>query len=154
LEIYTYFSKIEKSKYGVVSVLLDKCREDETEIIVSFYSLHELFLLAFKYMKKAQSKIGLESIRTIVNMPIELVPLLDREKRLKYYKKFKITDRTDIPHAITAFIHNCDCIVTYDSHFNEISEYISVKTPEEIIEKGQKQILMILLLLLCNRFCT
>jgi len=29
-----------------------------------------------------------------------------------------MSDRTDIPHAISAFIEGCDCIVTYDSHFD------------------------------------
>ncbi|KYK35729.1 MAG: PIN domain-containing protein [Theionarchaea archaeon] len=135
LAIYTYFSETEKSKCEVVSELLNRCIEDKIEITVSFYSLHELFLLAFKYLSKEQSKIGLESVRTIVNMPIKLVPLLPREKRLIYHKRFKITDRTDIPHAITAFVYECDYIVTYDTHFKEISEHISVGTPKEIIEK-------------------
>lgn len=135
LAIYTYFSEIEKSKCEIVNTLLNKCIKDKIEIIVSFYSLHELFLLAFKYLNKEQSKIGLESVRTIVNMPIKLVPLLPREKRLIYHKKFKMTDRTDMPHAITAFIYECDYIVTYDNHFEEISEHIPVGVPEEIIEK-------------------
>lgn len=68
-------------------------------------------------------------------MPIRLVPLLSREKRITYHKKFKMKDRTDIPHAIAAFVYDCDYIVTYDTHFKEISNQISVTTPEEIIEK-------------------
>jgi hypothetical protein len=86
-------------------------------------------------LNKEQSKIGLDSVRAVVNMPITLVPFLSREKRLVHHKRFKIKDRTDIPHSITAFIHECDYIVTYGDHFKGASELISVGTPEEIIEK-------------------
>jgi hypothetical protein len=43
-------------------------------------------------------------------------------------------DRTNVPHAITAFVCNCDYIITYDNHFKEISDQISVTNPEEVVE--------------------
>ena len=90
--------------------------------------------MAFEYLDEKPEEIGLESIRTIVNMPIRLVPLLSREERIIYYKRFKMKDRADVPHAITAFVYDCDYIVTYDNHFKEISDQISVTAPEELVK--------------------
>lgn len=135
LATYTYFSETETTRFETVSQLVNKCIKNEIEIVVSFYGLHELFLLAFEYLDEKSEEIGLESVRTIVNMPIRLVPLLSREKRIIYHKQFKMKDRTDIPHAITAFVYDCDHIVTYDNHFKEISDHISVVAPEEIVEE-------------------
>jgi predicted nucleic acid-binding protein len=130
----TYFSETETTRFETVNQLLNTCIKNEIEIVVSFYSLHELFLLAFEYLDEKSEEVGLESVRTIVNMPIRLVPLLSREKRILYHKRFKMKDRTDVPHAITAFVCDCDYIITYDNHFKEISDQISVATPEEVVE--------------------
>lgn len=130
LATYTYFSETEPRRFETVKQLLDKCVRNEIEIIISFYSLHELFLLAFEYLDEKSEEIGLESVRTIVNMPIRLVPLLSREERIIYYKRFKMKDRADVPHAITAFVYDCDYIVTYDNHFKEIS----VTAHEELVK--------------------
>jgi hypothetical protein len=88
----------------------------------------------FEYTdEKTARKIGLTLIKEILNMDgIELTELLSREKKILYQDRFPISDRTDIPHAISAYIENCDCIVTYDSHFDEISNKISVFKPDEV----------------------
>ena len=43
-------------------------------------------------------------------------------------------DPSDIPHVISALVEGCDCIVTYDSHFNAVSDMIRVLKPEDIVE--------------------
>jgi predicted nucleic acid-binding protein len=122
LAAYTYFSETEITRFETVNQLIDGCIQNKIEIVVSFYGLHELFLLAFEYLDEKFEEIGLESVRSIVNLPIRLVPLLSREKRIIYHNKFEMKDRTDVPHAITAYIYNCDHIITYDIHFKEISD--------------------------------
>ncbi len=72
-------------------------------------------------------------IKEILNVDrIELVELLSREKKILYQDRFQMSDRTDIPHAISAYVENCDCIVTYDTHFDQISNRIDVFKPEDV----------------------
>ncbi len=111
-----------------------KCNKNEAAIVISFYSVHELFLLPFEYTdEKTARKVGLELIKEILDIDgIELTELLSREKRILYQDMFSMSDRTDIPHAISAYIENCFCIVTYDSHFDRIRTKIKVFEPEEV----------------------
>ena len=110
------------------------CREKGVQVVVSFYGLHEAFLLAFEYLEeKVAGKAGKEVLREILAIEeTRITGLLSREKRLLYQNRFKIPDRTDIPHAIAAFVEDCSYIVTYDTHFQEISHLIKVATPEEL----------------------
>jgi hypothetical protein len=42
-------------------------------------------------------------------------------------------DKSDIPHAISAFIERCEYIVTFDSHFKALTRIKSL-TPSELLE--------------------
>lgn len=65
----------------------------------------------------------------------EVSELLSRESRLVHQSRFKMKDRTDIPHAISAFVENCNYIITYDTHFDKISHLVRVSTLEEFISE-------------------
>lgn len=136
---FTYFKRIEKDRYDAVSKLLQICKEKGIEVVVSFYTLHEIFLLAFDYVKVSVArKIGKRFMLEILNRDIELIELLSREKRLIHQPRFRMRDRTDIPHAISAFVEKCDYIITYDIHFDSISHLVKVSTPEEFINNLDK----------------
>lgn len=134
LAALTYFKDKDVKRYSECDILIKKCIENEFNIVISFYSIHELFLLPFEYEdEKTSRKIGLSLIKEVLNIHgIELIELLSRENRIIHQNSFQMTDRTDIPHAISAYIEKCDCIVTYDSHFNQISNIIKVFEPDTI----------------------
>jgi len=48
LAALTYFRNIEKDRCKSVSKLLEICKKRQIEMIVSFYALHEIFLLSFE----------------------------------------------------------------------------------------------------------
>ena len=52
LAALTHFRNIEKERYKSVSKLLEICKERQIGMIVSFYTVHEIFLLAFDYFDK------------------------------------------------------------------------------------------------------
>ncbi len=52
--------------------------------------------------------------------------------RIQYSQEIKLNDASDIPHAISAIIEKCDCIITYDSHFYNIDKIITIMRPEEL----------------------
>jgi len=134
LAALTYFKDKDPKRYSKCTRLIGKCNEKESTLVVSFYSIHELFLLPFEYEdEKMARKTGLGLIKEILNINgIELTELLSREKRIVYQDMFSMSDRTDIPHAISAYVENCDCIVTYDSHFDMISNKIKVFEPDSV----------------------
>jgi predicted nucleic acid-binding protein len=134
LAALTYFKDKDTERCSESIKLVKNCNANEATIVISFYSIHELFLLPFEYSdEKTARKIGIALIKEILGIDgIELTELLSREKRLFYQDKFSMSDRTDIPHAITAYVERCDCIVTYDSHFDEIKTKIKVFKPEEV----------------------
>lgn len=134
LAALTYFKDKDPKRYSECNRLIRKCNERESTLVVSFYSIHELFLLPFGYEdEETARKIGLALIKEILNINrIELTELLSREKRIIHQDMFSMSDRTDVPHAISAYIENCDCIVTYDSHFDQISNKIKVFEPDSV----------------------
>lgn len=134
LAALTYFKDKDIKRYAECERLIEKIKEKESTLVISFYSIHELFLLPFEYTdEKTARRIGLALIKEILDIDrIELTELLSREKRIMHQDEFSMSDRTDIPHAISAYLENCDCIVTYDSHFDQISNKIDVFRPDEV----------------------
>jgi predicted nucleic acid-binding protein len=88
----------------------------------------------FRYEVRAkQIQIGKTALEEILKNRVEIIPLLNREDRIRYSNSIKLNDASDIPHAILAIIEKCDCIVTYDSHFGEINTIIKISRPEELL---------------------
>jgi len=49
-------------------------------------------------------------------------------------------DLSDQPHAILAYLNNCEAIITYDEHFKDIAHLIPVHTPEEFLKEQGVQV--------------
>ena len=58
---------------------------------------------------------------------------LSREERLIHRRKFTIHDPSDEPHVIAALLSECDAILTYDTHFDDIRDVIPAYTPETLL---------------------
>jgi len=134
LAALTYFKDKDTARYSECRKLINNTEGKTVTFVISFYSIHELFLLPFDYEDKITArKIGLALIKEVLDIEnIEITELLSREKRIIYQDSFHMSDRTDIPHAISAHVENCEGIVTYDSHFEQISHKIGVFTPNEV----------------------
>ncbi|MCG8604344.1 hypothetical protein MJD09_05010 [bacterium] len=103
-----------------------------------FYALHELYLFAIENAPNFEDgcEYGKVAMMRIIDSNLLLAPLLSRTERLINERLFRnLSDRTDLPHAISAKIWGCDVLVAYDQHFISISDVIPYKTPEEIIEQ-------------------
>ncbi len=140
LAAFTYFKDLEKDRYKSVSALLEICKKEGIEVVVSFYTLHEIFLMAFDYLGKSKArKIGKNFMLEILSIKeVEIAELLPREKKIVCQSRFRMKNRTDIPHAISAFLEKC-WLITYDTHFNEISNLMKVLTPEDFIEEMTRE---------------
>lgn len=126
--------KLEPERYKSVKALFDKINSQEITGVVSFYSLHELFIFAIENFSQDISRsIGKKALEEILKNRVEIIPLLNREQRIRYSSSIKLNDASDIPHAILALMEKCDCIVTYDAHFDDINTVIKINQPEELI---------------------
>lgn len=73
------------------------------------------------------------AIHQLLGNQLGLVPLLNRMERLLHGRKFSIRDASDQPHVISALIHHCDVIVTYDTHFQDVADLVPCLLPEETL---------------------
>lgn len=134
LVVYCFGRELEPERYKSVKALFDKINSQDITGVVSFYSLHELFIFAIENFSPDISRsIGKRALEEILKTKVEIIPLLDREQRIRYSSNIKLKDPSDIPHAILAFIEKCDCIVTYDAHFDDISTIIKINKPEKLL---------------------
>lgn len=134
LVVYCFGRKLEPERYKDVEALFDKINSQDITGVVSFYSLHELFIFAIENFSPDISRnIGKRALEEILKTKVEIIPLLNREQRIRYSSNIKLKDPSDIPHAILAFIEKCDCIVTYDAHFDDINTIIKINQPEELL---------------------
>ena len=134
LIVYCFGRKLEPERYKSVKALFDKINSQDITGVVSFYSLHELFIFAIENFSTDISRsIGKKALVEILNSRVEIIPLLNRDQRIRYSSSIKLNDASDVPHAILAIMEKCDCIVTYDSHFDDINNVIEINQPDELI---------------------
>lgn len=136
LLVYTLASGKELERYHFVIKLFDLIEKEKIKAVISFYALHELYIFALENTPDFDigSQYGKEAMNLILTTKIQVTPLLSRMERMINARLFdKLSDSTDLPHAISAKIWGCDAIVAYDEHFKSISDVIEYKKPEEIV---------------------
>ncbi len=132
--VYCFGEKLEPERYNSVKALFDKINSEGIKGVVSFYSLHELFIFALEnFPSNISRNIGKRALEELLKNGIEIIPLLNREQRIRYSPEINLNDASDVPHAILSLVEKCDCIVTYDSHFNSINTIIKIKRPEDLL---------------------
>ena len=115
--------------------LFSAIQQSETECIVSFYSLPELFgYVQRNYPPDIVNTVFKESVIVLFSEPVKIVPYLDRTEVNRLRRRFTIADSYDALHIACALSNNCDAIVTYDSHFQTVTDIIPVFTPPQVLE--------------------
>jgi hypothetical protein len=104
--------------------------------IVSLYSIQEIYSFCKRtFSGDDVSHASKNALSILFKNEFALSGLLTREERLLHRAKFNMNDLSDQPHAISAFLNKCDAIVTYDTHFQEIKNVISIYAPHEVVAK-------------------
>lgn len=132
LVVFCFGRELEPRRYETVEKLIERLEREELEAVVSFYSLHELYVFAIENIPRDTSRlVAKKALLKILDTNVEISPLLDRKKRILYGREINMKDPSDVPHAISAIIEECDCLVTYDSHFRAVADKIPIKRPED-----------------------
>lgn len=138
LLVFTLASGKEIERFSFVERLFELIEIGEIRATTSFYALHELYLFALENAPDLEigSQYGKEAIKRILTSKVHLSPLLTRNERQINSPLFgKLSDTSDLPHAISAKVWGCDTIVAYDEHFNSIADIIDYKNPDEIVSE-------------------
>jgi predicted nucleic acid-binding protein len=138
INIYLFgkYSTVKAERFLAVSKLFEIINSKRMRAIVSLYSIQEIYSFCKRIFSPDNiGHISRVSLSALFENEFELAGLLSREERLLNRTKFNIDDPSDQPHAISAFLNKCDAIITYDKHFQKISDILSIYTPEEVIPK-------------------
>ena len=141
LLVYTLARGKEVDRYSFVTKVFDLIEKEKIKATTSFYALHELYIFALENAPdfNTGSQYGKEAMNLILKTKVQLTPLLSRMERMINARLFnKLSDSTDLPHAISAKIWGCDVIVAYDEHFASILDVVDYKKPEEILSLFEK----------------
>jgi len=136
LAAYTLAREKEKKRFVATSALIEKIDKREYKALTSFYSLLELFTIAYENAPdfEVASQDAKDVLIEVLQTRVAITRMLTREEKLTRMPQFRlIKDSTDIPHAISAFLFGCDKIVTYDEHFQAINHILPVVTPEDLL---------------------
>lgn len=102
----------------------------------SFHALHEVHLFAIANAPEPSTgaAYGKAALEQILAWPLHLLPLVSRVERAQHARTFRaLRDPADVPHAIAAWVAQCEAIITYDSHFKAIAPLIPCRTPEDFL---------------------
>ncbi len=138
LAVFTIAKGKEPERYEDVARLMKLIEQGEIEALTSFYALNELYMLAFHNAENAVKGLyeGSAVIQEVLSTGLLLAPMLSRHQRLVLRPRFKaITDSSDIPHAIVAYLWGCQAFITYDSHFQVVESLLNIQTPDEFIRE-------------------
>jgi len=142
LTVYLFGRDREPNRYPHTARLFDEINAGRADGLISLYALQEV--VAFcqdNFPAEDVEGVAALAFRVLFLNRIRVCGMLSRQQRVLNARRFPIEDPSDLPHAMTAHLQQCDAIVTYDSHFAAISDRIAVFSPEEWIaaqpeEKG------------------
>jgi len=132
--VWLFGKKQELTRYPATEQLFGLIETGDIQGLISLYTLQEVYAFCEDNFPsdevRATAKLAL---RELLLTELDIAPLLKRTERLLHQRHFPLSDASDQPHAIIAYLNHCQAIVTYDSHFEEISQVIKVYTPEEFL---------------------
>jgi len=133
---YTLTRLVERDRYAVTAVLLEKINAGQIRAVTSFYALHEVLIFALRNVADPIKgrQLGKEALLQILQTEIGLLPMLTREEKILQARTFsRLKDPSDISHAISARLCGCTLLVSYDQHFADLPPVLCWKTPDELV---------------------
>ncbi len=131
--VYLFGQYTEPERHNIVSQLFDRIRMGRLTACISLYAFQEIYRFCQEHYQADVSNVFRLALLCLLEHPIEITPLLARYEKLIYERQFTISDASDSPHVVSAHINHCDAIVSYDSHFDEVTVFINSLTPESLI---------------------
>ncbi len=132
---YTLAKEKGPERFAAAVRLIEKINRGEFQAMTSLYTFIELHALAVAYAQNWSEgiKMAKACFLAVLQTEILVTGMLTREERILNERRFKmVSDASDISHAISAYLYNCQYMVTYDSHFDKMAPIMTIITPEKM----------------------
>ena len=136
LLVYTLTQSIEVERFRAVDRLFLQIVSGAISATTSFYALHEVYVFALENSPSLEVgyKFGKLALERVLASPLRILPFASRTERARLRRRFSLLrDPSDIPHAVAAYLAECEAIVAYDDHYKAITHIIPYKTPQEYL---------------------
>lgn len=131
---FLYGEHTEATRYEEMRQLFDFIQGGKVEGVISFYVFNELYeYVAITRLPDEVSDLFRISLLELLRFPLVIVPHLNRTDSNRLRRRFAIPDPYDAIHTACALFHDCDAIVTYDSHFDSVKNVIQVLSPQDVV---------------------
>lgn len=134
---YTLTKKTEPKRYQKVEQLFELAEAGKIKLATSLYVFSELYAIALESAPDilSASDVAKEAIQSILQTKIILLPFPSRIQRSIFSRRLaELRDTSDLSHAISAIVNNCEAIISYDRHFQQIEHIIPCWVPEQVID--------------------
>jgi predicted nucleic acid-binding protein len=108
---------MEPERYQKVEQLFDIAESGRIRLATSLYVFSELYAIALENAPDIlnASDVAKEAIQSILQTKIILLPFPGRIQRTVFsHRLAELRDTSDLSHAISAIVNNCEAIITYD----------------------------------------
>ena len=134
LLVYTLTQGVERHRSRATIAFFAQISEGSLVGATSFYALHEVYVFALDNAPDftTGALFGREALRSVLSLPLQILPLLSRTERRRYASTFAaLRDSSDVPHAVVATVYGCEAIVAYDNHFRATTRILPYRSPED-----------------------
>lgn len=136
VNVYLFGVEKEPDRYPKVVALFDAIHTGRVDGVVSVYTIQEICVYCRDFFPEDVFAVTAHlAVQKLMNVRLQLVPLLTREEKVRNSRAFSIRDPSDQPHVILAHLHQCDALVAYDDHFEDTSHLVPYLQPDEVLTR-------------------
>lgn len=136
---FLYEKQDHPSQFEQAQRLVSAIRELSVSGVVSFYVLPELYSYVKEhYPPDLVSLVFRLSLVELYELPLIVVPFLNRDELNRLRTRFIIADSDDARHVAAALASQCDALITFDHDFQQATNVIRAHTPAEFLNTLEK----------------
>jgi predicted nucleic acid-binding protein len=136
VDVYLFGLNREPQRYPDVVALFEAINAGQADAVISVYTVQEVATFCRDYFPpNIFATTTRLAIQKLMNVRVQLVPLLTRLEKIQHARRFPIRDGSDQPHVILAYLYQCDALVAYDEHFQDTAHLIPYLRPNEALSK-------------------
>ncbi len=131
---FLYEETIRPERFASTRRLVEAIRSGRVQAVISLYALPELYAyLARQYSDSRFNTTFRLSLIELFQIPFVIAPHLSRTDLELWRRRVKISDATDLPHVASALANGCNCIITFDEHFQQSVGLIAAYDPTQFL---------------------
>ena len=121
-------------RYAEMAALFDALDAGRLQAVISIYALQELCAFCYGNFPVEQApRVTRLTFHELLGHELLLAPLLSLMDRIILSRRFPLKDTSDQTHVATAYHNGCQAVITYDQHYQDITDRFSCLTAGEAL---------------------